>query len=56
MQVAPSTHFIAFAQAILYRGAGLLTVWPQMLAMAVLSAVFFAIALRRFRVTMASLR
>lgn len=56
MQVAPSTHFIAFAQAILYRGAGIFTVWPQMLAMAVLSAVFFAFALRRFRVTMASLR
>ncbi|MGA9088634.1 MAG: ABC transporter permease, partial [Bradyrhizobium sp.] len=31
MQISPSTHFVAFAQAILYRGAGLDVVWPQFL-------------------------
>ena len=56
MQVSPSTHFVAFAQAILYRGAGLTTVWPSILAMSVLSAVFFVIALSRFRTTMAGAR
>lgn len=56
MQVSPSTHFVAFAQAILYRGAGLTTVWPSILAMSVLSAVFFVIALSRFRKTMAGAR
>lgn len=56
MQVSPSTHFVAFAQAILYRGAGLTTVWPSILAMSVLSAVFFVIALSRFRKTTAGAR
>ncbi|PIE12396.1 MAG: ABC transporter permease [Rhodobacterales bacterium] len=53
MQASPSTHFVAFSQALLYRGAGLETVWPEMLVMALLSAVFFAISLMRFRQTMA---
>ena len=56
MQASPSTHFVAFAQAILYRGAGLTTVWPSLVAMSVLSAVFFVIALSRFRKTMAGAR
>lgn len=54
MQISPSTHFVAFSQAILYRGAGLSIVWPDMVIMAVLSAVFFIIALKRFRLTMAT--
>lgn len=29
MQLAPTTHFVSFAQAVLYRGAGLDIVWPQ---------------------------
>ncbi|GGF05244.1 ABC transporter permease [Stappia taiwanensis] len=55
MQAAPSTHFVSFAQAILYRGAGWNTVWPDMLVMAGLSGVFFLIALQRFRKTMATM-
>lgn len=54
MQVVPTTHFVAFSQAILYRGAGLDSVWPNMVVMVVISAVFFFIALKRFRVTMAT--
>ena len=34
MQASPSTHFVSFAQAILYRGAGFDVVWPQFLAVA----------------------
>jgi ABC-2 type transport system permease protein len=49
MQVSPSTHFVAFAQSILYRGAGLDVVWPQFLAVAGIGALFFALAIRRFR-------
>jgi len=56
MQASPSTHFVAFAQAILYRGAGLTTVWPSIVAMSVLGVVFFTIALSRFRSTMAGAR
>ena len=54
MQISPSTHFVAFSQAILYRGAGLETVWPDMVVMVGLSAIFFVIALMRFRQTMAA--
>ncbi|MGD2075335.1 MAG: ABC transporter permease [Gammaproteobacteria bacterium] len=51
MQLAPSTHFVAFAQGVLYRGAGLTILWPSLLAITVIGAVFFAAALRRFRIT-----
>ena len=56
MQVSPSTHFVAFAQAILYRGAGLGTVWVNLIVMGGLSAVFLLASLKRFRLTMASSR
>jgi ABC-2 type transport system permease protein len=49
MLIAPTTHFVAAAQAILYRGAGLRFVWPQMLALLSIGAVFFWYSLRRFR-------
>ncbi|AMN38472.1 ABC transporter permease [Rhodoplanes sp. Z2-YC6860] len=49
MQASPSTHFVSFAQAILYRGAGLNVVWPQFLATAVIASLFLAAALWRFR-------
>jgi ABC-2 type transport system permease protein len=49
MQASPSTHFVAFAQAILYRGAGLSVVWPQFLSVALIGGLFFGLALRRFR-------
>jgi ABC-2 type transport system permease protein len=53
MQVSPSTHFVAFAQSILYRGAGLDVVWREFLAVAVIGALFFGIAILRFRTTVA---
>jgi ABC-2 type transport system permease protein len=49
MQASPSTHFVSFAQAILYRGAGFDVVWPEFLAVAVIAAVFLALSLIRFR-------
>jgi ABC-2 type transport system permease protein len=49
MQISPSTHFVAFAQAILYRGAGIDVVWPQFVAVAVMGALFFGLAIVRFR-------
>lgn len=49
MQASPSTHFVAFAQAILYRGAGLDLVWPRFLAVALIGGIFLALALLRFR-------
>jgi ABC-2 type transport system permease protein len=49
MQLSPSTHFVSFAQSILYRGAGFSVVWPEFLAVAVVGGLFFGIALWRFR-------
>ena len=49
MQASPSTHFVSFAQAILYRGAGLDVVWLQFLAVASIGGLFFGLALLRFR-------
>ena len=51
MMGAPTTHFVKLAQGILFRGAGLDVVWPQFLALAVISAALFGIALMRFRKT-----
>lgn len=51
MLVAPTTHFVSAAQAILFRGAGLDVVWPQVLAIIVIGALLFMASLRRFRKT-----
>lgn len=55
MQAAPTTHFVEIGQAILFRGAGFSVVWPHFVAVAVIGAVLFAIALTRFRKTIASM-
>jgi len=49
MQASPSTHFVAIAQAILYRGAGFDIVWPRFVATAAIGAIFLGLALWRFR-------
>ncbi len=54
MLAAPTTHFTAAAQAILYRGAGLEVVWPQFAAIIGIGVVFFVAALRRFRASLAA--
>jgi ABC-2 type transport system permease protein len=53
MQVSPSTHFVSFAQSILYRGAGIDVVWPQFLAVALIGGLFFGLAIQRFRLVAA---
>jgi ABC-2 type transport system permease protein len=49
MQASPSTHFVSFAQAILYRGAGFDVVWPQFVTVALIGGLFLGLALLRFR-------
>src|SRR5581483_3024614 len=49
METAPTTHFVSFAQAILYRGAGLNLVWREFAQIAVAGVLFFAFSLARFR-------
>lgn len=51
MQLAPTTHFVELGQAILFRGAGLETVWKPFLALFVIGSVLFVLSLRRFRKT-----
>ena len=52
MQILPTPHYVAFAQAVLFRAAGLDIVWPELLAMAIISAVYFALSGVRFRKTL----
>jgi len=55
MLIAPNTHFVMLAQAILYRGAGFSTVWPQFLAIAMIGATLFGLSLARFRKTITTM-
>lgn len=51
MLLAPTTHFVSFAQAILFRGAGHDIVWPSFHAIIASGTLFFLIALALFRRT-----
>ncbi len=51
MLAAPTTHFVNLAQAVLFRGADLSVVWPQLLANLGIAAAFFLAAWARFRRT-----
>ncbi|MDO9625243.1 MAG: ABC transporter permease [Pseudomonas sp.] len=55
MLVAPTTHFVELAQAILFRGADLTIIWPQLLALAAIGSLFFLGALARFRKALAQM-
>jgi ABC-2 type transport system permease protein len=55
MLAAPTTYFVSAGQAILYRGAGLDVVWPQMLAIIAIGGVLFALSLARFRKTISQM-
>jgi ABC-2 type transport system permease protein len=55
MLAAPTTYFVSAGQAILYRGAGLDVVWPQMLAIIAIGIVLFALSLARFRKTISQM-
>ena len=49
MLAVPSTHFVKIAQAILFRGAGLDVIWPNLLIVTAVGGLLFTIALLRFR-------
>ena len=46
---APTTYFVRLAQGILFRGAGIDVVWGDLMLMGGVGAVFFSVALYRFR-------
>jgi ABC-2 type transport system permease protein len=49
MFASPSTHFVRFAQSVLYRGAGIDLVWKDLAAMAMIGLLFVGVALWQFR-------
>lgn len=51
MLFSPSTHFVSFSKAILFRGAGLDVVWFDFVTISMIGSAFFFAALMRFRKT-----
>ena len=49
MFLAPTTHFVEFSQAILFRGAGLDVVWKQFVMLIIIGSALFIYSLTRFR-------
>lgn len=49
VRISPAMHFTKFTQAVLCRGAGLELVWPHLVALLALGAIFLVAALARFR-------
>ena len=49
MLAAPTTHFVSLAQAVLFRGAALDVVWPRLLWLIAIGAIFFLGSLALFR-------
>jgi ABC-2 type transport system permease protein len=47
--ISPTPHFVAFAQAVLFRGADITLVWRDLAAMLAIGVVYFAVAMSRFR-------
>ena len=47
--ISPTPHFVEFAKNVLYRGADFPLVWPQLLAVGIIGAVYFGVTLHRFR-------
>ena len=47
--ISPTPHFVAFAQAVLFRGADITLVWRPLLALLLIGSVYFTLAMSRFR-------
>jgi hypothetical protein len=45
----PTPHFVAFSQAVLFRGADISLVWRDLAAMVAIGVVYFTVASVRFR-------
>jgi len=54
MSFTPNTHFVSFAQAVLYRGAGVDQVWPDMAILAVIGLVILGLCRSRFAKTISA--
>ena len=55
MLLTPNTHFVMASQGVLYRGAGISVIYPQLLALLAIGCVFYFVALKRFKSTIGSM-
>jgi ABC-2 type transport system permease protein len=56
MQLVPSTHFVSFSQAVLFRNATLSMVWLPLTCMLVIGSVYTVFTLSRFRKMLAAVQ
>jgi ABC-2 type transport system permease protein len=56
MQFVPSTHFVSFSQAVLFRNATPLMVWPDLLKMFAIGVAYTIFTLSRFRKMLAAIQ
>lgn len=51
MKIFPSTHFVGFSSAVLFRQADIAIVWQPLLTIIAIGIVFFSVSLQRLRKT-----
>jgi ABC-2 type transport system permease protein len=56
MLVAPTTHYVMLAQAILFRGAGIQAVWLNFIGLAAIGGALFSFSLARLRKSLSEIR
>lgn len=56
MQFVPSTHFVSFSQAVLFRDATLAMVWPMLAKMMLIGMAYTFFTLTRFRKMLAAIQ
>jgi ABC-2 type transport system permease protein len=56
MQFVPSTHFVSFSQAVLFRNATPAMVWPELLMMFLIGCAYTLYTLSRFRKMLAAIQ
>jgi ABC-2 type transport system permease protein len=56
MQFVPSTHFVAFSQAVLFRNASFSMVWPALTKMFLIGLAYTLFSLSRFRKMLAAIQ
>ena len=56
MQFVPSTHFVSFSQAVLFRDANLSMVWPDLAKMFAIGCAYSVFTLSRFRKMLAAVQ
>ena len=56
MQFVPSTHFVSFSQAVLFRNATLTMVWKELAIMFAIGSIYTLFTLSRFRKMLAAVQ